>query len=229
MPTEASEVSSAAADQLKSSKPVQLNPHTCTYQLFVRWRRATFVTSSAYKNALKKLLDESNYPVKISRDQLFRDLFVHGLHNQDVQRQLFQRDATKLTVEDVCIIAISYESTSPLQSTEQPSEHQMTTTQLAAHSALSPEPIVSTLKRMPNANVKSSRFQHQHCNGCGAPAGSHLRSDCPAQHAVCTNCTGLHHYATVCRRPQSSAVAVSYGADDDQYNDDTFLNHSLVT
>ena len=162
MPTEASEVSSAAADQLKSSKPVQLNPHTCTYQLFVRWRRAIedYVTAtdvvnleekskkaqarlfvlagpdfsqyvralstystdlspsaiiesvasqlepqrkdflnrtqllsrvqakdesaSAYKNALKKLLDESNYPVKISRDQLFRDLFVHGLHNQDV-------------------------------------------------------------------------------------------------------------------------------------------------
>ena len=60
-----------------------------------------------YLRRLRELLNETGYDKTLSRDDLLRDLFVHGLQSQEARRVLFQRDATTLSIDECVVVASS--------------------------------------------------------------------------------------------------------------------------
>lgn len=143
---------------------------------------------------LRSSYRDSGYGEFISRDVLLRDLLVAGMESDDGRRLLYQRDSTKLSLDETLMLISSFENG----------------TTAASDSMVCAIKNNNHREQRPNTGNFASKSQ---CIFCGG--SRHPRSNCPASAQRCHKCHKQGHFARVCRGTRQLA-AISTPVSDDE-------------
>lgn len=141
--------------------------------------------STSFLQKLRELILDAGYGENIERETLVRDLFVHGLDNDDARRLIYQREFTGLTVATCVNLVSSFE----VVHGSSPKEDVVSVSALAKSKADQQEP---------------QKTGMQSCSFCGGRI--HARRQCPAFGQKCSRCGKLGHFKRVCRSQTVATV-----------------------
>lgn len=151
--------------------------------------------ASTFLQSIRDTFSESGYGDAIQKETLVRDLFIHGLYDDNARRLIYQQDVTTLTIETCLNLVSSFETAS------QTSNSGLTCSESATISAI---PNQTPRKyKIPSQNSLSST-QSTKCYFCGGPR--HSRRQCPAWGQSCRRCGKNGHFSKVCQSKGTSAV-----------------------
>lgn len=139
--------------------------------------------AATFLQQLRSLYLETNYGDSINRDTLIRDIFIHGLRDEEARRLVHQEDLDSLTLEKCLSLVSSFETAA---STLPGAAEEISCTALSL-SAPRKQTVASQYQQPPSQYM---------CFGCGGR--NHNRKDCPAWGQTCRICNKLNHFARVC-------------------------------
>lgn len=175
-----------------------------------------------YLIALKQLSQDCKFiavSAALNRDEAIRDAMITGLQSSYIRQRLLENKS--LTLSE------AYDQARALESAHLQAETYRSgyTSEVTAAAVTSFRPdstcITDTFPHSVNSdsqNVMASTIKGKHFPVTAAKSGAHCyfcgftkhpRSNCPARHATCHNCSRRGHFAKVCQSADSMATSLS--------------------
>ena len=151
-----------------------------------------------------------------------RDRFIQGLHDKKIQTNILSHISMLPTLQDVIKHAKSIEAAK-----NDVSSMEVINRNVQEESYVNR---VSSYKKNPRNNTQSSNSQSigEECTGCGKKGHGNYparKANCPAWGKTCNKCGVRNHFSNVCKRKESSALAlIAHTSDQKQdHNTSDFL------